>query len=248
MSAYEGLSALDLARRWTLPRCVVFERVSSALDVLHELAAGGAPAGTMVLADEQLAGRGRHGRPWHSPPGRGIWLGYLVRPVEAGAVGLVALRVGLAVARSLDAMGASVLLKWPNDLVLGDRKLGGVLCEARWRAGHPAWVAVGLGLNVYGPVAGELRGTAIALDEQCPGVSRLDVLDHVLAGLRTMPAGSQLGGHELDRWGERDWLRGRRIVQPAAGWPAGIDQDGALLVETDSGHVERVIGGTVVAA
>jgi BirA family biotin operon repressor/biotin-[acetyl-CoA-carboxylase] ligase len=248
VTSYDGESERALAARWKVPRCVVFDRVSSTLDVLHELAGQGAPSGTTVLADEQLSGRGRHGRPWHSPPGRGVWLGFLAHPEDAGAVGLVALRVGLAAARSLEAIGAAVRLKWPNDLMLEDRKLGGVLCEARWHGTRPAWVAVGVGLNVHGPVSESLRGAAIALDEVCRGVSRLEVLDGVLGGLRSMPQRPCLDDGELAAYASRDWLRGRRILQPTAGRPAGIGEDGALLVETESGHVERVIGGTVVAA
>lgn len=248
MTAYDGVLESALAVRWNVPRCVVFDRVSSTLDVVHELAGSGAPAGTTVVADEQLSGRGRHGRPWLSPPGRGVWLGFLIRPEDAATVGLLAVRVGLATARSLDAVGASVRLKWPNDLMLKDRKLGGVLCEVRWRGATPAWVAVGVGLNVHGPVAESLRGAAIALDEASPGVTRVGVLDGVLAGLRRLPDHPRLDDAELAAYAERDWLRGRRIVEPAAGRPAGIGPDGALLVETESGHVERVIGGTVVAA
>jgi BirA family biotin operon repressor/biotin-[acetyl-CoA-carboxylase] ligase len=237
-----------LAARWSVPRCVVFDRVSSTLDVLHDLAGTGAPSGTTVLADEQLVGRGRHGRRWHSPPGRGVWLGYLMRPADAAEVGLVALRVGLAAARALDEVGAAVRLKWPNDLVLAERKLGGVLCEARWVGSHPAWVAVGVGLNVHGPMPETLRGAAIALDEVCPGVRRIDVLDRLLAALQGVPSGPRLDDGELGAYAGRDWLRGRRIVEPAIGRATGIGDDGALLVETEDGHVERIIGGTVVAA
>lgn len=248
MTSYDGVSESELEARWGVSRCVVFDRVSSTLDVVHELAGGGAPAGTVVLADEQLAGRGRHGRPWLSPPGRGVWLGFLTRPEVAAGVGLVALRAGLAAARSLDSVGAAVRLKWPNDLMLDDRKLGGVLCEARWQGARPAWVAVGVGLNVRGPVAESLRGTAIALDAVNPGVTRLQVLDGVLAGLLSMADRPRLDDAELAAYADRDWLRGRRITEPANGWPAGIGEDGALLVETESGRVERVIGGTVIAA
>ena len=248
VTSYDGVSESALEVRWNVPRCVVFDRVSSTLDAVHELAGGDAPAGTTVLADEQLSGRGRHGRPWLSPPGRGVWLGFLTRPEDAASVGLLAVRVGLATARSLDAVGAAVWLKWPNDLMLEDRKLGGVLCEARWKGASPAWVAVGVGLNVHGPVADPLRGTAIALDEASPDVTRLQVLDGVLAALQGLPDHPRLDYAELAAYAERDWLRGRRIVEPAAGRSVGVGHDGALLVETESGHVERVIGGTVVAA
>jgi BirA family biotin operon repressor/biotin-[acetyl-CoA-carboxylase] ligase len=115
------------------------ERVDSALDAIHDRAAAGAPAGTVVVAGEQLAGRGARGDPWHSPPG-GLWLSILLRPAVPVGVGVLSLRTGLAVATALDRVtgGESVGLKWPNDLILRDRKLGGILCEARWQGCCPA--------------------------------------------------------------------------------------------------------------
>jgi BirA family biotin operon repressor/biotin-[acetyl-CoA-carboxylase] ligase len=246
--AYEGLEGTALEGRWQVPRCEVHERVTSTLDVLRELAEDGAAPGTTVLADEQVAGRGRQGRRWYSPPGRGAWIGYLMRPEDPSAVALVALRVGLAAADALEVLGASVALKWPNDLILANRKLGGILCEARWRGARPAWVAVGVGLNVHGPMPGDLRDSAIALDEVCPRVGRLDVLDRVIPALARIPGTPRLEDAELRAYARRDWLRGRRILEPAAGYAVGIDDGGALLVEADGGGVERINGGSIVAA
>jgi len=119
---------------------------SSTMDVLHELAQGGAPAGTAVVAEEQTAGRGSRGRHWASPIG-GLWLSVLSRPATAG-LELVSLRAGLAVAELLERLGVSgrIMIKWPNDLMLDDRKTGGLLCEARWQGAALAWVVIGLGL------------------------------------------------------------------------------------------------------
>jgi len=245
---YEGLEAAALARRWGLPKCEVYDRVTSTLDVLHERAAEGAPVGTTILADEQVAGRGRHGRRWHSPAGRGIWLGYLMRPGEPAAVPLLSVRVGLAIAAALDGLGAQLALKWPNDLILADRKLGGILCEARWHGPRPTWVAVGVGLNVHGPLPDDLRDTAVAVDEVCPGADRLSVLDRLVPGLAGVPEAPHLDEAELGAYARRDWLRGRSLRQPTTGQAAGIDADGALLVERPDGDVERIRGGNVVAA
>ncbi len=245
MTTYDGQTASMLAQRWALPQVIVRERVSSTLDVVHDAAERGGDDGTVVLADEQTAGRGRHGRRWHSPPGRGVWLGYLMCPVGRPAGGVLALRVGLAVAAGMDDLGLAIRLKWPNDLILRDRKLGGILCEARWKGERLGWVAIGVGLNITGPMPTELADHAIAADAVQPQVTRLAVLDRLVPALRGLAATSVLGAEELRHYAARDWLRGRRLEAPVAGIVRGVDGDGALVVEGAEG-TERVVGGSVV--
>ena len=145
-----------------------FERVDSTMDLLHQLAAEGAAEGTAVIAGEQLEGRGSRGRSWHSPPG-GLWLSMLFRPAGC-AVEVMSLRVGLAVAEALDDLVPHpVQLKWPNDLMLGERKVGGILCEARWQGHTLGWVAVGVGMNVRNAVPQELTEVATALASERAG-------------------------------------------------------------------------------
>ena len=123
------------------------------MDVAHALAAEGAPAGTVVLADHQSAGRGRGGRAWLSEAGAGIWLTLIERPQDVRADrGAGCSASGCDAALALDRYaGGLVGLKWPNDLYLGGRKLAGVLIEARWQDGAPTWVAIGIGINVRVP-------------------------------------------------------------------------------------------------
>lgn len=244
---YDGLSPSDLARRIRAPQCVVLAAVGSTLDVVHELAAQGAPAGTVVVADQQLAGRGREGRRWYSAPGRGVLVGYLHRPLEGGPVGVLALRVGLAVAEGLDSLGCPTQLKWPNDLMVGDRKAGGVLCEARSAPGSPGWVAVGVGLNVHGPVPVELADRAAALDDVRPGISRVAVLEAVVPRLHRLGRGAVLSDTEHAAYRRLDWLAGRMLESPLRGRALGVDREGALTVETARGP-ERVWAGSVVVA
>lgn len=216
------------------------------MDVIHELAEQGAPAGTVVLADEQTSGRGREGRRWHSPPGVGIWLGYLARPAPQAATGVLALRVGLALAAALRDLGASPALKWPNDVYLDDRKAAGVLCEARWLS-PGGWVAVGVGVNVRGPLPPELVAHAAAVDEVIPDVTRVAILERLVPRLQRLGSGALLSAEEQKSYGEMDWLAGRELAEPVRGRAVGIDRDGALLVETPQG-VKRVLAGTVVTA
>ena len=118
-TAYDGLSAPAIAARLGVPSLLLFDAVGSTLDVAHRVAPT-APSGTLVLADEQTAGRGRYGRRWDSRPGAGIWLTIIERPTDARALDVLSLRCGLYAAEALDAVaGVRVGLKWPNDLYLG---------------------------------------------------------------------------------------------------------------------------------
>ena len=149
--SYDDLPARVLAERLGVPDLLLFDQVGSTLDVAHRIAPD-ARDGTLVLADEQTAGRGRHGRRWASSPGAGIWLTLVERPTDARALDVLALRCGLYAAEALDDLaGASIGVKWPNDLFVGDRKLAGILIETRWRGSAPDWVAIGVGLNVAAP-------------------------------------------------------------------------------------------------
>jgi BirA family biotin operon repressor/biotin-[acetyl-CoA-carboxylase] ligase len=226
-----------------------FERVDSTMDVIHEMAAGGAESGTAVMAGEQLGGRGSRGRQWHSPPG-GLWLSVLFRPGALGGIEIISLRVGLAVAGAIEPhLARPVLLKWPNDLMLGDRKVGGILCEARWQGSALGWIAVGIGLNVTNPIPPHLCAAAIALAEEQPGMNRDDIVEPILAAVREVDLGAdRLTAGELERFAGRDWLRGRETRTPVAGTAAGLRDDGALLVRTFDGAEIPLRSGSVELA
>ena len=239
-AAYDGSDAIELRRVLALPRVELFDSIGSTLDVAHALAEQGAPAGTLVVADSQTAGRGRAGRSWTSPPGAGVWLTLVERPPDAAALEVLSLRLGLYAARTLDPFaGGPVSLKWPNDLYLAGRKLAGILTEARWRDGRPEWVAVGFGLNVMAP-----HGVPAASLRR--GTSRVAVLRAVVPALRAAAAASgELSSEELAEYAERDSARGRPCIEPRHGVVEGISSRGELLVATPSGSV-RARGGSLV--
>lgn len=232
----DGIPAAVLARRWGVPQCGVFRTLSSSLDAIHDLGAQGAPSGTVVLVEEQTAGRGRDGRTWRSPAG-GVWLGMLLRP-PFPAAGVISLRAGLVLADVVDELlgGARAQLKWPNDVLVQGRKLAGILSEARWQGDAPQWLGLGIGVNVVNEIPAELGRAAIALQEIAPGVRRLDLLDLLIPALRPLTAHrAPLTDQECVAFAQRDWLRGRQIRTPLAGRAAGIRPDGALLVDTGAG-------------
>ena len=238
----DGIGAGELAERLGLPLVALYDSVGSTLDVAHRLAPD-SPAGTLVIADEQTAGRGRHGRRWSSAPGAGLWLTLVERPTDARALDVLALRCGLYAAEALDALAAHrVCLKWPNDLYAGGGKLAGILIETRWRGTAPDWVAIGFGLNVLPPEVDTGAGLR-------PGSSRLDALRVLVPALRRAAAASRhLTPDELERWRSRDVATGRPVSDPVAGRVAGIDPDGQLVVLAADGTISRHRTGSLTFA
>ena len=223
-----------------MPRVVVFDAVDSTMDVANMLAAEGAAAGTLVLADAQLAGRGRGGRRWDSQPGDGIWMTLIERLVDISALDVLSLRIGLRAARALDRFaGARVGLKWPNDLYLESGKLGGILIESRWRGDRPEWTSIGIGINVR---ASGFHGAATL----GAGVSRRELLGELIPALRAATfARGHLSRAEMEEFAGRDIAAGRRCHEPVAGLVAGIGADGALLIDTAEGR-KSVVDGSLI--
>jgi BirA family biotin operon repressor/biotin-[acetyl-CoA-carboxylase] ligase len=203
----------------------------------RELALAGAPDGTIVTATEQSAGRGRQGRTWTAPPGRALLLSAVVRDLSRRDA-LLPLAVPVAVAVACDRFSAGrVDIKWPNDIWVGQRKLAGILLEGRPQEG---WAVLGVGLNVgtqADEFPDELRDTATSLAIEGgadPGVE--PVLAAVLEALDEWLARSPR--EILSAWRERDALAGREVRwNGGQGIASGLDDSGALLVETDSGRV-----------
>ena len=231
------------------PSIVRLASTPSTMDELHGLAEAGAEAGTAVVAEVQDAGRGSRGRGWSSPRG-GLWLSVLARP-RVAALEVLSLRAGLAVAEVLDTVGGDgrIALKWPNDLMLDDRKCGGILCEARWQGASPAWVVIGLGLNVTNAVPPALAETASRLGSMRPGLTADALVVPMVEALRRVDAAAgALGDDERERFARRDWLRGRALAGPVIGTADGLAADGALLVRTPDGTTTAVRSGTVALA
>lgn len=259
LDRWEGVPALELARRWGVPEVQLFASIGSTNDRARRLATEGAPAGTLVLAERQLAGRGRVGRAWDSPPGLGLWFSLVLRPVHLPHPGALPLLVGLAVAEALDPFvrPAAVALKWPNDLLSGGRKLGGILCEAAWERGKPSFLIAGIGLNLLhapGDFPAELRDTATSV-RIAAGWSppRAEVAGEVVRRvLRAASGPLELTAERLIALEARDSLRGREVAvtEPTTGEPLaagialGISPEGALLLRTPAGAIRPVHSGT----
>ena len=198
---------------------------SSTNDRARALAAAGAPHGTLVTAASQTAGRGRQGRTWSAPPGRALLMSLVLRSPDR----MLPLAAAVAVA---EAAGPEAAIKWPNDVLLGGRKLAGILAEARPQDG---WAVLGIGLNVAvraEDLPEELRATAATLGLEPRDVEA--VLARVLAALERSLALDRAA--LLDAWRARDALRGREVAwADGSGVAAGIDGEGRLVVELAGG-------------
>jgi BirA family biotin operon repressor/biotin-[acetyl-CoA-carboxylase] ligase len=226
-----------------------FARTDSTNDRARELAAAGAPHGTVVTATEQTAGRGRQGRTWTAPAGKALLYSALVRPLDRRHA-LLPLAAALAVCEAAEELepGTRCEVKWPNDVQVGARKLAGVLIEARPQDG---WGVVGVGLNLtIAPeeLPPELRETAVSLFGPTASVAAgtlagqsADALSRRLAAwIEAEPEAI------LSSWAGRDALRGREVAwDGGSGVADGVDDRGYLIVVAPGGERIAVGAGEV---
>lgn len=257
---WDGRSLEELRDRWDRRAIRIYASVGSTNDAAKSWADEGAPAGALVLADAQERGRGRTGKTWSSPPGGGVYLSMVLRPGNVQNADLLPILAGLGIVRELDRAFPALdpFLKWPNDLMMDDRKFGGVLCEASLGETGVGHLVVGVGINVAPlpeDVPGEVRDRAAALEEVVrDGTARVDVADAVIAGLEAyLPRPPErLDAAMLDVLDGYDWLADRRVrVRQAGeedtlpGYCVGIAPDGALLFRPDRGALRRLRNATV---
>lgn len=223
----------------------VFECVESTNTTLRSLAAADYPTGTVVIAKEQTAGRGRMGRRWLSPPGMGLYMSVLLRPDCAAAdLGLITLMTAVAVTEAVRRLGVDARIKWPNDLIVAGRKLAGILTEAAFLGERVESVVVGVGVNLLAAPAGSagvgLADSGVEADRDGLAWSVLGRLDEWLS---TFLNGER--GRVLDRWLELTVTGPGTLVEVDDGDSrfqavvAGIESDGRLAVVRIDG--ERVL-------
>ncbi|MBD0315776.1 MAG: biotin--[acetyl-CoA-carboxylase] ligase [Nitrospiraceae bacterium] len=229
-------------------RLAVFTEVASTNQEVMRLAQSGAEHGTVVVAESQTAGRGRQSRSWFSPPHVNLYTSILVRPLYlnlsfADWLGWLPLTTAIAATESIrQVAGVQLALKWPNDLLLHDRKAGGILCEAGSDQSRQPFVVIGLGLNVNARLAGfpaELAQIASSLMEATgQPVDRNRLLAQFLGDLEdTLDELATTGPHRLRQvYMTRSATIGKRVrvsVSPQGEWVGDafdIGLDGALHV------------------
>ena len=258
-----ALHADDLLARLGKTRVVgrdiqVFEQTTSTNDVIEKLARDGVKEGAVVFAESQTRGRGRLGRKWISPTRKGLWFSVLLRPsVSPQETTQLTVASATALRRAIKTVtGLSAEIKWPNDLLLGGKKVAGILTEMSAEVDRVQHIILGIGVDVNqdaNEFPAELRGIATSLKiEAGEAISRAGLATEML---RELDADyTRIGAGKFpqlaDEWEAGCATIGKNVsVQMGArlirGRAEALDDDGALLVRTEHGHLERVIGGDV---
>lgn len=251
----------ELAESWGITDLKFYNTTESTQKIARALAEAGAPSWTVIVADHQTSGKGRDGATWISKPGSSVMFSMIIRPERPEALSLLPVRVGLILAKTIDDLliaegGGSeeetfVRLKWPNDLIIDNGKVGGILIEGVTR-GEEQYILIGVGLNIFRMT--DLPPDAASLpfryvNDYLPGkANRLQIIERVLTALReqlrTVP--EDLMPREIEEYSTRDWLRGRRLSEPLPGKVVGINRKGFLLLENgDDDDLKAISAGSV---
>lgn len=254
-------TALEAPGQGAIERLELFTEIDSTNRYLLDRAPPRPGRMHVCLAEYQTAGRGRRGREWHAPLGSGLCLSVAWQfPGTPSELPALTLAVGVVVRRVLERSSRlAIRLKWPNDLVWDDRKLGGILLEMTGEAQGGCLIVAGLGINVAMP-AERLReisdwpGGAVDLLQATGGSaparnSLAAALIDAFADLFGSYADTGFAAYRSD-WREADYLKGKRVVWRGAGGASagtalGIDADGALLLNDDAAGPRRIIAGDV---
>jgi len=226
---------------------------SSTMDVARQAAMEGAAEGTIVIADQQTAGRGRLGRKWLSPPKSSILLSIILYPKldELPRLNMVAC---LAVARSIERVTAlKPSIKWPNDVLIGGRKVSGILMESDVQGERVNYAIVGLALNVNLDPSSipEISETATSLKEMLGReVSRPEVLESLLAEFEELYRAMRRGEPIDEEWRRRLETLGKEVTVRCGqdvreGYAESVDQDGNLLLRLPDGSLVTIAAGDV---
>ncbi len=234
-----------------------YSTIGSTNDVLKSMPE--APEFLCLVADEQTAGRGRRARTWHSAPGEGLYLSVLFRPAgDSDKVTLVSLLAAIAVAETLAEMGLrNIDVKWPNDVLAGDRKICGILVEGASSGPGRMRLVVGIGVNLnHRGFPEDLALTATSfLIETGQGAPVGEVRDRLLDRLLVWYDRWRDGRRDeiLERWRElSSYAKGKRVIvtldgERQSGVTAGLTEAGALIIETPSGEMRIILAGEVTS-
>jgi BirA family biotin operon repressor/biotin-[acetyl-CoA-carboxylase] ligase len=246
-----GLNTKFIARK-----IYYFEDLSSTMDNALQLGLSNAPEGTLVLAEGQAKGRGRLGRNWFSPRYKGIYLSLILRPkIPPELNPLITLMAAVSICEAIrEFLGLSVQIKWPNDIFIQNKKVGGILTELNAEMDITRFVVIGIGLNVNNEKKA-LPALATSLKEQYAHqeVDRIGLLKEILRQIESnyLLLQHQGSGPIIEKWRQHNITLGRRVKiefqdKHLEGEAVDIDRDGGLLVRTDSGLTQKITGGNLI--
>jgi BirA family biotin operon repressor/biotin-[acetyl-CoA-carboxylase] ligase len=232
-----------------------FDTVSSTMDEAFRLAMEGSEEGTLVCAETQTKGRGRMGRVWTSPKGKGIYLSLILRPklspTDVSQLTLLSAVVVAEVVRSFSGINARI--KWPNDILVDNKKLVGILTEMNAEIDRVKFVIVGMGINVNTPLNLMPPQSTSLKAETDKSFSRVDLIKEILKNMEAWYERYQQQGFEPvhKRWKELSSTLGKNIRvndsnKVTKGKAVDIDSDGGLLIRSESGELIKKITGDVL--
>lgn len=233
---------------------ISFESIESTMDEAFRLGMEGLAEGAVICAETQTKGRGRLGRSWISPKGKGLYFSLILRPqLSPTQMSQLTLMAAVALAEAIgEQTKVDVKIKWPNDLLVDGKKIAGILTELRAESDQMKFVVLGVGINVNS-TASQLIDTATSLKiEQGQTIDRVQLFQHILLSLEQWYKVIHQGHFDkvLSRWKTLSATLNQRVkVADVAGSIEGmainIDDDGALLVKKDNGQVVRKLAGDV---
>ena len=263
VAAPDALLAVDLQSRQRNGQLIgnairVLPQTTSTNDEASRAALEGHPEGLVIFAESQSAGRGRMGRRWSSPAGRGLWFSVLLRPSLAPSecTQLTAASANALVRAIQSTTGITPEIKWPNDLLIKGKKIAGILTEMSAELEHVRSVILGIGIDANQTASefpADLRNIATSL-KLATGktVSRADLAEAVLRELDREYARILAGQFAAvaEEWGSRCSTLGKQVTidmgaRRVRGRAEALDENGALLLRTEHGRIERIIGGEV---
>ena len=263
VSSPDALHADDLLARLGKTKVIgrdiqVFEQTTSTNDVVEKLARDGVQEGVVVFAESQTKGRGRLGRKWISPERKGLWFSVLLRPdLRPQEATQLTVASATALRRAIAAeTGLKPEIKWPNDILIGGKKVAGILTELSAELDRVRHIILGIGVDVNldaGELPVELRKLATSLKLESGGmISRAELAVAILQALDEDYAriGAGKFAAVADEWEAHCATIGKNVTvrvgdRQIRGRAESLDDDGALLVRSEHGHLERVIGGDV---
>ena len=234
-----------------------YPKTTSSNDEAEKLARMGEHEGAVIIAEEQTSGKGRVGRVWHSPKGKGIYLSVILRPqLPPARVSFLTLCSAISAAEAIHrCSGLRAFVKWPNDVLLSGKKACGILTELATEADRINYAIVGVGINVnqeISDLAGLTMATSLKIEKRGE-VSRLELTKAFLESLDSNYALllNERYGEIIDRWLQVSETIGKRILAESLsgkrweGVATGLDEDGCLLLRLDNGMTKRITGGDV---
>ena len=236
-----------------------FPEIGSTNNYARERAEAGAGEGEVVVAESQSQGRGRLGRRWESPPFANLYVSILLRPkISPAHAAQITLMAAVALAEVVEGfVPEKPAIKWPNDILIGGKKLAGILTEAACSAERVEYVILGIGVNLNyacSAMPEEIRGRATSvLEAGGRPVQRESFLQRLIQGVERCYGELEQAGFDAlaARWESYFAWRGRRVRvelldQVTTGTARGIDRDGALVIVDDGGIAHRILAGDVI--